>query len=192
MRNFFRNNPTIAFGLGLPLLVLGVMLAISIIPALTVKPPQYDVVYAVGYHADLDMGIKIQVKDHKARVAYIGGASYIPPLEILRYSAKTGKVEKIAYKVPQEANNNGKTGSVARVLIPIAVPELQSLTLDTSLKAPDGYKFMGSEQVDRPNLSEFFINSDKSPLVLSKNGRSIRLKDAYYSEQVQFIGWVIP
>ena len=45
MKKFIRDNPTIAFGLGLPLLLVAVFLAISGIPALLVAPPQYEVLY---------------------------------------------------------------------------------------------------------------------------------------------------
>lgn len=39
MKNFIRNNPTIAFGLGLPLVLVVLFLLISGIPALVVAPP---------------------------------------------------------------------------------------------------------------------------------------------------------
>ena len=42
MKAFLRENPTIAFGLGLPLLLVVAFLLISGIPALLVEPPQYD------------------------------------------------------------------------------------------------------------------------------------------------------
>ena len=50
MKKFIRDNPTIAFGLGLPLLLVAVFLAISGIPALLVAPPQYEVLYATHYN----------------------------------------------------------------------------------------------------------------------------------------------
>ena len=48
MKNFFRENPTIAFGLGLPLLLVAVFLLVSGIPALMVAPPQSELLYATG------------------------------------------------------------------------------------------------------------------------------------------------
>jgi hypothetical protein len=50
MKNVFRDNPTIAFGLGLPLLLVAVFLAISGIPVLLVAPAQYEVLYATHYN----------------------------------------------------------------------------------------------------------------------------------------------
>ncbi|MEW5011208.1 MAG: hypothetical protein AB1Y22_06540, partial [Cycloclasticus sp.] len=60
MKTFLRENPTIAFGLGLPLLLVVVFLLISGIPSLLVTPPQYDVLYATEYY-NYKSGVQISV-----------------------------------------------------------------------------------------------------------------------------------
>ncbi len=71
MKSFLRENPTIAFGLGLPLLLVVVFLLISGIPALLVDPPQYDVLYATEYY-NYQNGVQISVVDQKVQVIYQG------------------------------------------------------------------------------------------------------------------------
>ena len=60
MKTFLRENPTIAFGLGLPLLLVVVVLLIAGVPAFLVAPPQYDVLYATEYY-NHQKGIQISV-----------------------------------------------------------------------------------------------------------------------------------
>lgn len=67
MKSFIRENPTIAFGLGLPLLLVVVFLLVSGIPALLVDPPQYDVLYATEYVGNSN-GVQISVVNKKIQV----------------------------------------------------------------------------------------------------------------------------
>jgi hypothetical protein len=69
MKSFIRENPTIAFGLGLPLILVVVFLLISGIPTLLVAPPQYDVLYATDYY-NYQNGVQISVIDQKVQVIY--------------------------------------------------------------------------------------------------------------------------
>ena len=46
MKNFIRSNPTIAFGLGLPLALVLLFLATSGIPTLVVAPPNHEMLTA--------------------------------------------------------------------------------------------------------------------------------------------------
>jgi len=71
MKSFIRENPTIAFGLGLPLLLVVVFLLVSGIPALLVDPPQYDVLYATEYFGNSN-GVQISVVNKKIQVVYHG------------------------------------------------------------------------------------------------------------------------
>ena len=66
MKSFFRENPTIAFGQGLPLLLVIAFLLISGIPALLVESPQYDVLYATEYY-NYPNGVQITVVNQKAQ-----------------------------------------------------------------------------------------------------------------------------
>ena len=73
MKTFLRENPTIAFGLGLPLLLVVAFLLVSGIPALLVAPPQYDVLYATEYN-NFPNGMQISVVNQKVQVIYQGNS----------------------------------------------------------------------------------------------------------------------
>ncbi len=77
MKSFLRENPTIAFGLGLPLLLVVAFLLVSGIPALLVDPPQYDVIYATEYN-NYPNGVQISVVDHKVQVDLPGQCDGLP------------------------------------------------------------------------------------------------------------------
>lgn len=89
MKKFLRENPTIAFGLGLPLLLVIVFLLISGVPALLVAPPQFDVLYATNYNYNYPNGIQISVVNQRVQVKYLGNALAYQNPRLWRYSAKT-------------------------------------------------------------------------------------------------------
>lgn len=81
MKQFIRDNPTIAFGLGLPLLLVAVFLAISGIPVLLVAPAQYEVLYATHYnfHNNPHNAIRIAVVGDRVQVSYVATRSPTRP-----------------------------------------------------------------------------------------------------------------
>ena len=107
MKAFLRENPTIAFGLGLPLLLVLVFLLISGIPSLLVDPPQHDVIYATEYY-NYQSGVQISVVDRKVQVVYQGSVLNGQKPRIWRYNAKTGAVREVAYLLPPSLTPPGK------------------------------------------------------------------------------------
>jgi hypothetical protein len=198
MRTFLRENPTIAFGLGLPLLLVVVIGLVSGIPSLFVPAPAYDVVYATNYYAGAN-GLRIQVgANRKASVTFVG-ENYYPNLpHIWRYNPKTNAVREIAIALPPELPPQNKPAPADKALrvTRITVPDLESLTLDPSSVAPDGYEFRSGENNHSPALlgDIFFSSRYGREAVLVKNGNSIRLPetDNSYGYNIQFIGWVVP
>lgn len=198
MKSFFRENPTIAFGLGLPLLLVVVFLLISGIPTLLVEPPQYDVLYATEYY-NYPNGVQVSVVNQKAQVVYLGSAQGYQRPRFWRYSPKTGAVKEIAIMLPPGLTPPGKkpvTPEEAAVITPIEVPELAGLTIDSSSIAPDGYEFNAGPNGYSGDVVTglFYASRYRNEAVLTKKGRSIRLPNAgnrYYSNYTHFIGWVV-
>ena len=130
MKKFFRENPTIAFGLGLPLLLVLVFLLISGIPALLVAPPQYDVLYATEYYS-YNNGVQISVVDRKVQVVFQGVSPGYRKPRLWRYNASTGAVKEIAITVPPGLTRPGGQGKVtpeeAARITPIDVPDRKSV-----------------------------------------------------------------
>jgi hypothetical protein len=201
MKSFLRENPTIAFGLGLPLLLVAVFLLVSGIPALFVAPPQYDVLYATNFFGYAP-GVQISVVNKKVQVAYQGNSlGYQQQPRFWRYNPKTGAVREIAITLPA----NLTPPAPAQMINPeanskvtaIEVPEVADLTVDSSSIAPDGYEFRAG---GNGNPGEFFGglfwgSRYRNEAVLAKNGRSVHLPTPggaeYYYFPTRFIGWVV-
>jgi hypothetical protein len=197
MKSFFRENPTIAFGLGLPLLLVVVFLLISGIPARLVDPPKYDVLYATGYY-NYPNGVQIAVENRKVQVIYQGSTAGFQKPRLWRYSPKTGGVQEIPIMLPPGLMPPGQrtvTPEEAAKVTPIDVPDLDGLTVDSSSVAPDGYEFSaGPNGYSGDIFTGLFYSRYRSDAVLTKKGRSIRLPNTgnmYYSNNTHFIGWIV-
>ncbi|MBI5005601.1 MAG: hypothetical protein HZB95_00600 [Nitrosomonadales bacterium] len=199
MKSFLRENPTIAFGLGLPLLLVVVFLLVSGIPALLVDPPRYDVLYATEYYNYPGNGMQISVVEGKVRVVYQGNSQGYQKPRVWRYSPVNGGVKEIPVLLPAglvPPSPRPVTPAEAAVVTPIDVPDLAGLTVDSSSVAPDGYEFSaGAHGYSGDVFTGLFYSSRyRNEAVLTKQGRSIRLPNAgnvYYSNNTHFIGWVV-
>jgi len=198
MKSFLRDNPTIAFGLGLPLLLVVAFLLISGIPALLVEPPQYDVLYATEYY-NYPNGVQVSVVDRKIQVVYQGSSAGYQKPRLWRYSPKTGAVKEIAIMLPPGLAPPGQspvTPEAAAKITPIEVPDLAGLMIDSSSIAPDGYEFSAGPNGYSGDVFTglFYSSRYRNEAVLTKKGRSIRLPYAanmYYGNNTHFIGWVV-
>lgn len=198
MKSFLRENPTIAFGLGLPLLLVVAFLLISGIPALLVEPPQYDVLYATEYY-NYPNGVKISVVNQKAQVIYQGSSAGYQNPRLWRYSPKTGAVKEIGIMLPPGLAPPGQspaTPEAAAKITPIEVPDLAGLTIDSSSVAPDGYEFSAGPNGYSGDVFTglFYSSRYRNEAVLTKKGRSIRLPNAgnmYYGNYTHLVGWVV-
>ena len=198
MKTFFRENPTIAFGLGLPLLLVVVFLLVSGIPALFVDPPRYDVLYASDYY-NPNAGVQISVVNNKVQVVYQGASQGHQKPRLWRYSPATGAVREIAIMLPPDLTPPGQrnpTPEEAAKITLIEVPDVAGLTVDSSSIAPDGYEFStgGNGYGGDVFTGLFYASRYRSEAVLTKKGRSIRLPregDRYYGYNTRFVGWVV-
>jgi len=198
MKSFLRENPTIVFGLGLPLLLVVLFLLISGIPALLVDPPEYDVIYATEYYSYQE-GVQLSVIDRKVQAIYRGNMQRGQIPRLWRYSSKTGAVQEIAMILPPgltSANTTPTEPYDATKTAPIDIPDLEDLVIDSSSIAPDGYEFSSDNDRYSGNVfgGLFYSSRYRHQATLSKNGRSIRVPNAdnyYYRQNTRFIGWVV-
>ncbi|HET6720291.1 MAG TPA: hypothetical protein VFH22_11620 [Rhodocyclaceae bacterium] len=201
MKNLFRDNPTIAFGLGLPVILVVLFLLISGIPALLVAPAQYDVLYATNYnyYNNAPNGLQIAVIGDRVQVNYLGNTQPYQIPRLWRFNPKTGAVKEISLLLPPGlAPNTGRPAEVEKTptVTPINVPDLAAVKVDSSSLAPDGYQFStGADAYSGRVFPGLFYSSRYGyQAELVKNGRSIRLPNtdgAYYGNTVRFIGWVV-
>lgn len=201
MKNFIRENPTIAFGLGLPLLLVVLFLLISGIPVLLVAPPQHDVLYTTdyNYYNQAPNGFQIAVVGERVQVNYYGNTQGYQHPKLWRFNPKTGAVKEIPLMLPPGLlPNSGRPADAeqASTVTPIEVPDLTTLKVDSSSLSPDGYQFStAADGYSRHFFTGMFHSSRyRYEAELLKNGRSIRLPNIdgiYYGNSVRFIGWVI-
>ena len=199
MKSFFRENPTIAFGLGLPLLLVVVFLLISGIPTVLVAPPQYDVLYATEYYNQQN-AVQISVVNKKVQVIYQDGRQANLKPHLWRYYPKTGAVQEITIILPPrlaQADNKIQAPEKASETILVNVTELENLSVDSSSIAPDGYEFSVEGGLNSGGLFSGLFYSPyayRNETVLTKKGRRIRLPHLvgqYYDNNIHFIGWVV-
>jgi hypothetical protein len=201
MKKFLRDNPTIAFGLGLPLLLVVVFLLISGLPTLLVAPPQYDLIYSTNdnnYNNPAN-GIQIAVVNSNVQVNYLGSSQAYQTPRLWRYSPKTGAVKEIPILLPAgltPANSTPAPADKPQAVTPITVADLAGVRVDSSSLAPDGYEFStGTGRYSRGIFNGLFYSSGyRQQAELLKNGRSIALPNAngaYYGNSARFIGWVV-
>ncbi|MEM7314347.1 MAG: hypothetical protein AAF497_14460 [Planctomycetota bacterium] len=199
MKKFIQENPTIAYGLGLPLLIVVIFLVISGLPRLFVDDPQYELLYATGIHSYPNV-IQVVVVDQKVQVIHQSTPYGNQRPRLWRYDPKTGGVREIGIILPpapdQPGNRTGMAFEATEQTI-LDVPDLADLTLDPSSVAPDGYEFRGGDSRYSRNFFSglFYSRRYNNEAVLRKNGRSVRLpnsNDTYYSRNTQFVGWILP
>ena len=201
MKNFIRENPTITFGLGLPLVLVVLFLLISGIPTLVVAPPQHEVLYATNYnhYNHAPNGFQIAVVGDRVQVNYYGNTQGYQHPRLWRFNPKTGAVKEITLMLPPGLlPNTGRPADAEKTatVTPIEVPDLATLKVDSSSLSPDGYQFSTSaDGYSRHFFTSMFYSSRyRYQAELIKNGRSIRLPNtdgAYYGNSVRFIGWVV-
>ena len=199
MKKFIQENPTIAYGLGLPLLLVVIFLIVSGLPQLLVPKPQFELLYATGTHSYPNV-IQIAVVEQKVQVIYQGVAYSNQRPRIWRYNPQSGGVQEIAIILPpspvQTGNGSGAAPQEPKTTV-IDVADLAGLRIDSSSVAPDGYEFRGADNRYSRNIfgDLFYSRRYSQEAVLTKSGRSVRLpnsQDRYYGGNTQFIGWVLP
>ncbi len=197
MKTFLRENPTIAFGLGLPLLLVMVFLLVSGIPNLLVASPQNDLLFATEYYNHKN-GVQISVINRSVQVIDQGNLQSNQKPRIWRYHVKTGAVQEIGFILPSgtihSGTNPATTADTAKATT-VDVPDLEGILVDSSSIAPDGYQFsVGNRYSGNAFGGLFYSSRYRHDAVLTKSGRSIRLPDTvgrYYRGNTHFIGWVV-
>jgi hypothetical protein len=191
----------LAFGLGLPLALVLIFLLLSGIPRLVVPPPQYELLYATEYYGN-QYGVQIAVVDRKVRVVYQGMMQGYQQPRLWRYNPKTGAIREVPIILPAGLQPPGAPSVAAATdtpikSLPIDVPDLADVVVESSSIAPDGYQFKaGAEDYSGDVFSDIFRGTRyRTGAVLVKNGRSIRVPNGddrrYYGNYARLVGWIV-
>lgn len=199
MKSFIRENPTLAFGLGLPLLIVIVFSLAAGLPNLMAPTPKYDVLFSANNYYNAYEGLQINVVHGKVTARFVGECNYCQPPELYIYNSARGSLRRINITYPPGIRTDGKPSEASRNrVLPVEIPELAELTLDDANPAPDGYQFMTNENYSEAGILPglfFGYRYNYGEPVLRKGNAQIRLslnRGYYNSSNVRFIGWVVP
>ncbi len=190
MKKFIKENSVLVIGLALPILLIVLFFAATVIPKMVSTPPQYEVLFSVqdyGYQNKPDYTIDFNVKNQQLMVKVKktdGKDSYYNSKKLMTYDAKNEVMREITIDANQFSDG-------AEILL----AETKNMTIDTAMVAPDGY-VMESQRYGNNGLvgGLFGGGGHNSGYRLKKGSVGYKintLQNNYYYDQLHFIGWVI-
>jgi len=186
-----RQNPMIAAGILLPLIIVVFFLLATAIPKWFVAPPEYDLVFTVPEHNPnrRDIELTIDVVDSRVRARLFKKNDYYRGIARLYvFEHETQDVREISINIPGslEALEDGAE---------IDVPEFANRSISTTREAPDGYEVLGPGYRRGGNLmTELFGGHRRHQFSIHKSGAIIEIpnvgdhRNYYYA--ATFLGWV--
>ncbi|MEK6745521.1 MAG: hypothetical protein AABY33_00610 [Pseudomonadota bacterium] len=194
---FVKENPALAAGIGLPVLLIIFFTLATVIPQWTVEPPKYDAVFTVQDYQCIG-------GEAKANFDFSGGkikAKYIYPKKennyvncsenqrIYHFNSKHLTSREITFELPAKKDGFHDWQQ-------FEIVELQNLKIDNNPIAPDGYRFSGRDGYYSGGIFPFGGYHSYNGMSINKNGRAIDLspinREGYYSyNNVKFLGWVV-
>lgn len=190
---FIKENPALAAGIGLPVLLVILFSVASMIPQWTVAPPQYDVLFIdEQYDNTPESTYSFQVVDGRVKVKGLSISAETTKQHsgrqvqrLYRYRIASNTAEEIM--LPPAAVENTEWQE-------LAVPDIASLKVDSKATAPDGYIFSNRDN-NRGGIFPFDNYSSRYAWALRKNTRIVPVQPPtgrnYYSANMKFLGWII-
>lgn len=192
-----KENLVLVIGLSLPVLLVVLFFAASVLPKLMTPPPQYPLYFTVESYRPLGVTDKYAIYgvDKGALVATIRTRqkdTYAPRMALIVYDGKTNSARDISLQ--PSAIDNAPDNSK------IVIEETKNVKLDTSNKAPDGYSLERetSGYHSRGLVVDLFGGGDYNlhPRIVKGNAAyKVRIVEdsriSYYGG-FSFLGWGIP
>ena len=186
-----RQNPMIAAGVLLPLIIVVFFLLATAIPRWLVAAPEYDFVFTVPESNPNRRKIEltIDVVDNRLRARLFKKNDYYRGVARLYvFEHETQDVREISINIPGnlETFEDGAE---------IDVPEFANQSISTSRKAPDGYGVLGPGYRRGGNLmTELFGGRRRHQFSIHKSGAVIEIPNPadnrYYYYSATFLGWL--
>jgi hypothetical protein len=193
---FIKENPALAAGIGLPVLLIIFFSLATIIPQWFVEPPEYDLLFTVNERKcnENSVDVRLKIIDEKIKAEYL-----YPKKEndcyynkkIYLFSAKNLTSQEIPYEIPAK-------DAIIIYWKQFDIAKISSLKLQDQTIAKDGYEFRNRNCYSGGGFFPFFGESNyMNSVAIAKNGRNVRVfpitNDRYYSYyNIEFLGWIIP
>ena len=191
MLKHIRQNPMIAAGILLPLIIVVFFLLATAIPRWLVAPPEYDFVFTVPEHnpSRRDVELTIDVVDNRLRARLFKKNDYYRGIARLYvFEHETQDVREISINIPGDLESFEDGAE-------IIVPEFADRSISTNREAPDGYELLGPGYGRGDNLmTALFGGHRRYQLSIHKAGAVVEIpstgdhRNYYYS--ATFLGWV--
>ena len=190
MKNFIKENLVLVIGLALPVLLIVLFFAATVVPKMYSTPPQYEVLFSVqdyGYQNKPDYTIDFKVKNQQLIVKIKktdNKDSYYNSKKLMAYDAKNEVMREISIDASQFSQD-------AEILL----EETKNMTIDTAMVAPDGYVMETQHYGNNGLVGGLFGGGGRNSGYKLKKGnvgyKINTLQNKYYYDQLNFIGWVI-
>lgn len=191
IKTYIKENLVLVIGLSLPLLLIVLFFAATVIPKSMTAPPQYEMLFTVtkyDYQDAPESLLNYTVKDRK--LVATAKRNENKPINsnqntLMTYDPKTQSVREIQVDAAA-VSTSGKA---------VVVEETKHFEIDPSAVSPDGYSLEEPNYQDGGLIGGLFgggYNNAQYRIVKDSIGyplpRSVQLN---YYNQVKFIGWVI-
>lgn len=189
MLRLIRNNPTIAAGILLPLLVALFFVLATVIPRWLVAPPQYDLLFTSNDYRPAPPAIEVRfdvVQNSLRARAYNSVNNYQTVPRLYRFEHATDSVREIPVELPADGFDDGTILDIA---------ELAGVTVSPASRAPDGYEVTNPGYRRDGLMGLLFGRRHRSGLGIRKDGAVLDIPDyngrRFYYGNVSFVGWVL-
>ena len=194
--HFIKENPSLAAGIGLPVLLLILFSLAAFIPQWLVVPPKYDLLFSKIIYNDCNFKnamIDFHTIDNHIEAKYkypeVDNNSCGKTRKLYRFFVKNLSSQEIAFDAPAKQKSKDLEWTIFKI------KEVESLKISSNSIAPDGYKFYRDGYDDRGIFPIFFGNHSYYGSYIIKGGRKIELNHSsedYSYDNIEFLGWIIP
>ena len=187
-----RENPFVAFSIALPVLVIVLFAAATLLPRLFTAPPAHDLLLlhesrSTSTRSPFRVEFAVLNNEVTARIYKLKEnerADIVP--RVFLFDHVTSAVREVQVPIPQYADELSDGTEVV-------IPGLAGLTVSSALQAPDGYEFQGHRRNAGLVTELFGGNRNRTDVTIGKSGAIVRIRlptsDVWYND-VRFLGWV--
>lgn len=191
MLKYMRQNPMIAAGILLPLVIVVFFVFATAIPKFLVEPPAHDFLFTVPENRGSKPAIELRfdVVDNRLRVRlFKTNLAYRSVARLYLFDHETLDVREITIDVPNDPETFEEADE-------IDVAEFAKRPISTERKAPDGYEIRQPRYRNGNLMTALFGGNRRNRLSIHKSGAVIDVPDPannayYYYYNVNFIGWL--
>ena len=198
LKNFIKENIVLVMGLILPVLLVATFFIAVVLPKSMAVPPQYKMLFTTtryDYQNPPPYNVDFFVKDgmlkaHVSKNVRKDGQNRYDNYnwkKLMSYDGKDQSVREMPYD-PSKSSNVVDGSEVV-------FDEFKNIKVDSSTKAPDGYKFNDSRYRSGGMPMGIFYGGHNSSSRVTKGAVSFKIPNnrgnRYYSHNIQFVGWVL-